>query len=93
MLSSTEPTCPPDKIFNKCGPLVPPSCDAPKGKKGCAVGCYCPEGKYLSRCGACVDVCQGQLHANTTLIVLITDYKGCRMVANTKQTATRIMVY
>ena len=54
-----EPTCPAGKIYKACGQLVPPSCDAPDGVDGCAEGCFCPDGQFLTRNGECVAICPG----------------------------------
>ncbi|XP_064432490.1 LOW QUALITY PROTEIN: mucin-5B [Mirounga angustirostris] len=43
-------TCPPDKVYQPCGPAQPASCDSrsqSRAGRGLAEGCFCPDGHTL----------------------------------------------
>jgi len=45
-------------VYNQCGSMCPQTCETDANTictKGCAEGCFCPNGKVLDDDGYCID--------------------------------------
>ncbi|XP_032665633.1 chymotrypsin inhibitor-like [Odontomachus brunneus] len=53
--------CGKNEVFNKCGPVIQPSCDNLKPKnceKKCVKGCFCIEGMVRNAKNECIRPCE-----------------------------------